>query len=337
MMKCRYFCKKLPIFWLSFLLSLFISIQQAHALETDQYMMWGKTLNDVTAYLNGFINKRTWKAIDEINHLPKEQRNALSCEAVHQHIVESYNENKGLDFISEIERLVYDDPTLSRYPSQKTGKIETINQSIYRKSKLFKLKMFGINIKVNGIYTGVDKTDHVFRTGYGYFKTYKKYLKKGKTEKQALIAAIRKGIIQEKTYYGFWVSGVFSYADLEANYQGLRFHRNFCEGEHPYLFRRRDGSWGYAHSIDLKNYVNPWFDESYNTSAYLAFRFKSVYPELKKHCAELGEQWLKDQHQYYQRWKGKESFSVRYLQELVGKGKLPSPEKYSLNAVCHAW
>ena len=336
-MKCRLFYKKSLTFSLSFFLFFFAHIPSVQALETDQYMMWGKELNDVTAYLNGFINKRTWKAIDEVNHMPKEQRNAMSCEAVHHYIFKSYNRNKGMDFISEIERLIYDDPTLSRYPPQKTGKIATINQSIYRKSKLFKLKMFGINIKVNGIYTGLDKTDHVFRTGYGYFKTYKKYLKKGKTEKQALIAAIRKGIIQEKTYYGFWVSGVFSYADLEANYQGLRFHRDFCEGENPYLFRRSGGTWGYSHSIDLKNYVNPWFDESYNTSAYLAMRFKSVYPELKKHCVELNDQWLQEQHRYYQQWQGKESFSVRYLQELVKNGKLPSPEKYSLDSVCKSW
>lgn len=333
-MKCRRFYTKLSALSLSSLFTFLILFPSAQALETDQYMVWGKELNDASAYLNGFINKRTWKAIDEVNHMPKQQRNALDCEAVHRYILKSYNENKGLDFISEIERLIYDDPTLSRYPHQKTGKIETIKQSIYKRSRLFRLKMFGINIKINGIYTGLDKTDHVFRTGYGYFKTYKKYRKKGKTEKEATIAAIKKGIMQEKTYYGFWVSGVFSYADLEANYQGLRFHRNFCEGEKPYLFRRNGGSWGFSHQIDLKKYVNPWFDESYNTSVYLALRFKSVYPELKKHCSELGDQWLKDQDDYYQHWRGKESFSVRYLQEQIDSGKLPSPDRYSLKTIC---
>lgn len=303
------------------------------ALETDQYMMWGRELNDVTAYLNAFINKRTWKAIDEINHLPEEQRSGLSCEAVHKRILKSYNENKGLDFISEIERLVYDDPTLSRYPPKNTSKQAVVNQSIYKKSKLFKLKMFGINIKINGVYTGVDKTDHVFRTGYGYFKTYKRHLKKGESEEQAVIAAISKGIKQEKTYFGYWVSGVFSYADLEANYQGLRFHRGFCEGDKPYLFRRDGGSWGFSHAIDLKEYVNPWFDESFNTSAYLASRFKGVYPELKKYC---GAQWLSGRNQYYQQKNLSESFSVLYLQGLVDKGKLPNPDKYSLKVICES-
>ena len=330
-MKCRFSYKKLQKLLLSFCFIISATSPSVKALETDQYMMWGRELNDVTAYLNAFINKRTWKAIDEVNHLPKERRESLSCEDVHKYILKSYNANKGLDFISEIERLVYDDPTLSRYPPKNTSKNAVINQSIYRKSKLFKLKMFGINIKVNGVYTGVDKTDHVFRTGYGYFKTYMRHRAKGETEEQSIIAAIEKGIIQEKTYYGYWVSGVFSYADLEANYQGLRFHRNFCEGEKPYLFRRDHGLWGFSHTIDLKEYVNPWFDESFNTSAYLALRFKGVYPELKKYC---GEAWIGERNRYYHQDDEDKSFSVRYLQALVKAGKLPDPDKFSLKTIC---
>lgn len=306
----------------------------AWSLETDQYMMWGKDINDISNYLNGFINKRTWKAIDEINHLPLAERGKLSCEDVHQHILKAYNENKGLDFISEIERLIYDDPTLARYPPQHTGKFATVNQSIYRKSKLFKLKMFGINIKVNGVYLGVDKVDHLLRTGYGYFKTYQKHRNKGATEQQAEIAAIDKGIFQEKTYYGFWVSGVFSYADLEANYQGLRFHRNFCDSNNPYLFQRNNGSWGFAHTIDLRDYVNPWFDESYNTNAYLSLRFKSVSPALQEYCNRHSKLSLQQHTHIYKEWQHKESFSVKYLKTRIKQGKLPDPEKYSLGAVC---
>lgn len=304
------------------------------SLETDQYMMWDKDINDISNYLNAFINKRTWKTIDEINHLPQQERKHLSCEDVHKRILQAYNENKGLDFISEVERLIYDDPTLARYPPQQTGKIATVNQSIYKKSKLFKLKMFGINIKVNGVYFGVDKMDHLIRTGYSYFKTYKKHRKKGETEQQAEIAAIEKGILQERTYYGFWVSGVFSYADLEANYQGLRFHRNFCESDKPYLFQRSNGSWGFARSIDLKDYITPWFDESYNTSAYLSLRFRSVVPSLQEYCNSSNKQWLQQQLHPYKEWQNKESFSVKYLKKRIKQGDLPDPEKYSLKEIC---
>jgi hypothetical protein len=332
-------CKPSYTRWKKFFLSLLISIgfqssTSVSALETDQYMVWEKPLNDISAYLNGFINKRTWSVLNTVNQLPTQQRKRLNCEAIHKMVLASYNKNKGLDFISEIERRIYDDPTLSRYPPITASKLAIIKQSIYKKSQLFKLKMFGINIKVNGIYLGVDKIDHVLRTGYLYFKAYQRYRNKGHSEKQALIAAIKKGIIQEKTYFGYWVSGVFSYADLEANYQGLRFHRDFCGNQNPYLNRTDKGTWHLSQAIDIREYINPWFDESYNNSAYLGLRFNSVYPELKKYCPFQNSAWLQRRNDYYQQWQDKESFSVRYLQHLVTLGQLDNPKQYSLNAIC---
>jgi hypothetical protein len=297
-------------------------------------MLWGKSLNDISAYLNSFLNQRTWQTIQAINQLPLQQRQQLSCDAVHKKIVDSYNKNKGLDFISEIERRVYDEPQLARYPPITYSKFDVIDASIYKRSQLFKLKMFGINININGIHLGVDKLDHIVRTGYSYFEHYQKQRQRGASLLDAEIAAIEKGITQEKTYFGYWVSGVFSYADLEANYQGLRLHQNFCSGSQAYLQRRNNNTWRFNRLIDLKYYVNPWFDESYNNSAYLQRRFKSVYPELKRYCVWQKSTWLQQRNQYYQYWQGKESFSVRYLQQLQKYGKLDSPMPFHLNTIC---
>ena len=297
-------------------------------------MAWNKPLNDVSAYLNRFINQRTWQTIAAVNQDTLQQKKPLSCEAVHKLIVSDYNKNKGLDFISEIERKVYDDPTLSRYPPISDSKLAVIERSIYKKSQLFKLKIFGININVNGIYLGLDKLDHILRTGYLYFTLYQKYRQQGLSEQQAEIAAIQKGIVQEKTYFGYWVSGVFSYADLEANYQGLRLHQQFCSGNHPYLSQRPNGTWAFLRTIDFRAYINPWFDESYNSNAYLRRRFKSVYPELKKYCQARNSAWLQKRNHYYQRWKDQASFSVHYLRQQIALGKLDNPKHYSLNTIC---
>lgn len=297
-------------------------------------MLWGKSLNDISAYLNSFLNQRTWQTVQAINQLPLRQRQQLSCDEVHKKIIESYNKNKGLDFISEIERRVYDEPKLARYPPITYSKFAVIDASIYKKSQLFKLKIFGINININGIHLGVDKLDHILRTGYFYFEHYQKQRKRGASSLSAEISAIEKGITQEKTYFGYWVSGVFSYADLEANYQGLHFHQNFCSGNQAYLQRRNNSTWRFSRLIDLKHYVNPWFDESYNTSTYLQRRFKSVYPELKRYCVWQKSTWLQQRNQYYQYWQGKESFSVRYLQRLQEYGKLDSQMPYHLNTIC---
>lgn len=297
-------------------------------------MVWDRPLNDVSAYLNAFINQRTWQTLATINKATLQQKHYLSCHAVHKLIIADYNKNKGLDFISEIERKIYDDPTLSRYPPIHTSKLAVIEQSIYKKSQLFKLKIFGVNINVNGIHLGLDKLDHILRTGYLYFKIYQKNRQDGLSEQQAEIAAIRKGIQQEKTYFGYWVSGVFSYADLEANYQGLRLHKQFCSGSQPYLKQRFNGTWAFTRSIDLKAYINPWFDESYNTNTYLTRRFKGVYPELKQYCDQRNSKWLQKRDNYYRAWQDKASFSVQYLQQQVALGKLDDPKRYSLDTIC---
>jgi len=333
-MICTLFCKHCKKFLANSILLIGFLLSPADALETDQYMAWNKPLNDVSAYLNSFINQRTWQTLAAINQDTLQQQKYLSCEAVHKLIVVDYNKNKGLDFISEIERKVYDDPTLSRYPPINTSKLEVIERSIYKKSQLFKLKIFGININVNGIHLGLDKLDHILRTGYLYFKTYQKYRQYGLSEQQAEIAAIKKGIVQEKTYFGYWVSGIFSYADLEANYQGFRLHKQFCLGNQPYLSQRRNGTWAFTRAIDLKDYINPWFDESYNGNAYLQRRFKSIYSELKEYCDARKSAWLYKRDHYYQRWKDQASFSVHYLQQQVALNQLDDPKRYSLDTIC---
>lgn len=333
-MKCKRFCKRCKKFLANSILFLSLLLSPAYALETDQYMAWNKPLNDVSAYLNSFINQRTWQTLAAINQDVLQHKKYLSCEAVHKRIVSDYNKNKGLDFISEIERKIYDDPTLSRYPPINASKLEVIERSIYKKSQLFKLKIFGININVNGIHLGLDKLDHILRTGYFYFKNYQKTRQDGLSEQQADVVAIQKGITQEKTYFGYWVSGVFSYADLEANYQGLRLHKQFCATHQPYLQQRTNKTWAFSRPIDLKMYVNPWFDESYYNNAYLQLRFKSIYPELKKYCDARNSAWLQQRNRYYQRWKDQASFSVHYLQQQVALGKLDNPKRYSLDTIC---
>ena len=48
-------------------------------------------------------------------------------------------------------------------------------------------------------------------------------IKKGDSHKVSMEKAIDLGIIGEKNILGRYASGVFSFADLEANFQGLLF------------------------------------------------------------------------------------------------------------------
>ena len=57
--------------------------------------------------------------------------------------------------------------------------------------------------------------------------------------------------------------------------------RDLCGGDRPYLVQR-DGRWVMARPIDIRTYVTPDFDESYNPCHYWALRKRFVLPRLKR-------------------------------------------------------
>ena len=78
---------------------------------------------------------------------------------------------------------------------------------------------------------------------------------------------------------GGLVDGIFSHGDLEANFQGMQLARQFCEGNEP-LLELDDGRWRRVRSFEIRQFVNPGFDESYNNSFYSRSRWKRVKPIL---------------------------------------------------------
>ena len=92
------------------------------------------------------------------------------------------------------------------------------------------------------IYFGTDKLSHWMSTGERYYRKYKKNFKKFNDKEKAFKEAINYGIFLDRFILGGISSGVFSYADLEANFQGLLFNRNFCEaGEKNNIITLVDG------------------------------------------------------------------------------------------------
>jgi len=76
----------------------------------------------------------------------------------------------------------------------------------------------GSVINYNGYRIGSDKFEHMFGQGFRYFSNH--HLKK-----KSLKSVLTLGILKEKTILGGnrLATGVFSFADLVANFQGMRF------------------------------------------------------------------------------------------------------------------
>ena len=71
-------------------------------------------------------------------------------------------------------------------------------------------------------------------------------MKKGNAE-EAVQQAVKWGQKTERTYFGLWVSGVYSNADLYANYAGMKFYDALTQpltvgGESPAGYRS-SGKW----------------------------------------------------------------------------------------------
>ncbi|MBI2606046.1 MAG: hypothetical protein HYW49_08205 [Deltaproteobacteria bacterium] len=139
-----------------------------------------------------------------------------------------------------------------------------VSKSVYRDvsfwdSPILKVAGIGRLILLNGSVIGTDKVGHFFYQGLAYFDLVQegKPLEKVLAENHA-----------EDGLWGLKTSGVFSYADMAANYQGYRFWDQFTRGENPYFKCVQGIGWVKARNFTWADYVNSAWDEAINCSEF---------------------------------------------------------------------
>ena len=133
-------------------------------------------------------------------------------------------------------------------------------------------------VNLDGYYLGTDKIDHIFQQGHKYFEVIMKNEAGGANAAGAIAAAVAHGVKQEHLYFGTLASGVYSNADLAANYAGMKFYLNIQHpvwiGERlwPPLFERSGEGWRLRRGINPDRLLEPFLsnhlDESLNPSRY---------------------------------------------------------------------
>lgn len=125
----------------------------------------------------------------------------------------------------------------------------------------FFLSAAGINytINVGGTRIGADKLSHFMTEGADYYEA--------QMRGQNLNKILKIGEDEENGVYGLASTGIKSYGDLAANYQGYTFWKNTTEGPNPY-FKCVNNKWTQARVFDWNDFVNPMMDESVNCSMY---------------------------------------------------------------------
>lgn len=165
-----------------------------------------------------------------------------------------------------------------------------LSDSIYR--DIDYIEGFSLNLKelsdvvnINGHLVGLDKIGHFFAQGWEYYEMTR-------YDEKSIDQAIEWGREKETGLFGYTTTGIFSYADLVANFNGWRFWNkvlleyddplkgviaNFFN--RPYVTceiqiidsvknRKIVRAWEYNTRFDLSDYIDGVWDEGNNCNSY---------------------------------------------------------------------
>jgi hypothetical protein len=256
-----------------------------HALETDQFIATRVVIKDSADVLNKYFYKQIDEALDAVNDKNPAK---VKCSALADRVMNNLVGGKVFG-ISKVSQFAKKSPEVDKFPDLSISDREYAKMTFYENSDiLLKLAPLARTININGIYMGTDKLGHFALVGRNYYHNYLSNLKNGQTREEAEINAILKGFKTEKGLLGYAIGGVLSFSDLEANYEGMRFAIDMCEGENPY-FIFKDGRFekNPNKEFDIKNYFNPRMDESYHFSFWRPGLYKRVQEKLEKEYCEI--------------------------------------------------
>jgi len=243
------------------------------ASETDSFTERNQPIPDVAEVLNRHTNELLDAAIADANAPPiqllglERYLEPTSCNVAR--LYSEINQRMGGPLVGTLETFANTSGSLSQRRLSR-------RESIYHAFRIFEAPSLGGDegrlaavVNLGGSLVGADKLGHFFSQGYSYFE--KAYL-----QGKGLNAALDYGEWSERTYYGALLTGVYSYADLAANLNGMRFWINLLkehpdplgdDGRLPYVSCFQ-GHWIKNRDFDWRDYVDPAWDEAINCSRF---------------------------------------------------------------------
>ena len=252
---------------------------RAYSAETDQFMSWGMELEDCSAAFNRHFNEEVRSFIDRMNErIPQPATREEMTIRLYHHLFPML-------LSSRIRKWVSESPEVDRFPDASMSTREYRRESIFQRPVFpYILPMFR-TIRVGDVYFGIDKVGHFFGFGRRYYQRYLRLVESGVSQEEAEERVVLWGIGGEMVYVGKVVDGVFSHGDLEANYQGFRLARDFCEGDDPFLLKEGN-VYSLTRDIDIRDYITPEYDESYNVPVFSKIRQRRVSDILQEKYSE---------------------------------------------------
>lgn len=300
------------------------------ALETDQYYASTRELADSADVLDAKVNLEIRRALEALaGRGPADEH---TCEDASAAVSDHFRQF----ILHELELWLLNSALVDRIPADPEEEMR------YREVGGFGIGgPFDIGgwvppsptIQLDGVRLGTDKLAHFISQGWYYHTWAMRLRAEGLPEDEVERRMIGRGIWLEKTVLGMTSSGVFSVADLEANYEGFRFFDDLCRGEEPMLALDPERGWTLVRPFEIANYVTPEWDESYNPSIFRARRWRKVRPVLETYCPLLHDPVVAERFARYAA-RDRVTPTERVLAGRVEDGTLPDPHAYSLDAIC---
>lgn len=138
-------------------------------------------------------------------------------------------------------------------------------------------------VRAYGVYFGTDKLLHFHQLGYQYYQRYRSRVREGMNPETAGAEVIRHfaqgAFFAESRFFGSLITGVYSNADMAANYAGLKFFLNLTEptrvlgSNQPPLVERCGVFWRVADHVRPESgwfrvYVSDHWNEALNPNLY---------------------------------------------------------------------
>jgi len=321
-------------FILFILISAFV-IRAGFAAEIDSVTPRNIKLDNSLTIINAIFNQRIQEGVQKANAQQE------TVEDIDEDIDQYVEEDEFCDenvLYTELRKAIYQSFTASwglkgyDLDKQLRGLLArqsyslSLNDSIYRdidylEGLSLNLKELSDVVNINDHLVGLDKIGHFFAEGWQYFELthYDDY---------DIDQALEWGRQQEAGKFGYTTTGIFSFSDLVANFNGWRFWNKVLLNEkdplkgvianffnRPYVTcetqiiasiknMRIVKAWEYNTRFDLSDYIDGAWDEGNNCNSYadpmieekVTLRIENVKPDFS--CPFIAEHCLGAQEKY---------------------------------------
>lgn len=252
--------------FISLILSL--NLQTTHASETDAFTVRYMDIADSTDILDAEMNRRMNLAMDRTNYNRLESSMSCNTELLYKNLAKQFHRpvyGKVEGWIKSHKEIPH-----ARVP---------VRKSIYRDIPFWKNlpvhagKMgLGPVIRLNGHLVGNDKIGHFLDEGRHNFHIIHETLADKDNHQDPLAAAVAYGVETETGKFGLKATGVYSYADTVANFNGINFWFRILgapyTGTGESYFTCDQGTFKRKADFTFREYVDAGWDEGMNCNTY---------------------------------------------------------------------